>query len=196
MEVLAGDLAFPEGPAFDSDDTLWCTEAYAGALVRWEAETDGFDRVGVGGIPNAIAVDEDDALWICDFETDAIRRYDPRSETVETVVDSVDGEALDKPNDLAFDAEGNLVFTCSGHPEDAPNEPTQYVCCYLPDGTIEKIAEGLVFPNGLTFTPDGGIVVAETYKHRLLRASGIPTPASGRTSPPGPRSGVLSVPTA
>ncbi|MDR9382400.1 MAG: SMP-30/gluconolactonase/LRE family protein, partial [Natronomonas sp.] len=100
------------------------------------------------------------------------------------------------PNDLAFDAEGNLVFTCSGHPEDAPNEPTQYVCCYLPDGTIEKIAEGLVFPNGLTFTPDGGIVVAETYKHRLLRASGIPTPASGRTSPPGPRSGVLSVPTA
>jgi gluconolactonase len=61
MKVLANDLAFPEGPAFDTENNLWCTEAYAGALVRWEAERGGFDRVEVGGIPNAIAVDEDDA---------------------------------------------------------------------------------------------------------------------------------------
>lgn len=174
MDVLADDLAFPEGPVFDGDNTLWCTEALEGALVRWRPEEQGFDWVDVGGVPNAIAVDAADNLWICDFETDSIRRFDPDSGTIDTVVDSVDGHPLDKPNDLAFDAEGNLVFTCSGDPEDAPNEPTQYVCCYRPDGSIEKIADGLVFPNGLTFTPAGELVVAETYEHRLLKGQWDP----------------------
>lgn len=174
MDVLADGLAFPEGPVFDSENTLWCTEAYSGTLVRRESGADGFDRVDVGGVPNAIAVDADDNLWICDFETDAIRRYDPETTTIEAVVDSVEGEPLDKPNDLAFDAVGNLVFTCSGDPEDAPNEPTQYVCCYRPDGAVEKIAEGLVFPNGLTFTPEDELVVAETYKHRLIKGQWSP----------------------
>lgn len=174
MHVLAADLAFPEGPVFDGDNTLWCTEAHAGTLVRWRPDEEGFDRVDVGGVPNAIAVDTDDNLWICDFESDSIRRFDPDSGTSKTVVDGVDGHPLDKPNDLAFDAEGNLVFTCSGDPEDAPSEPTQYVCCYRPDGSVDKIADGLVFPNGLTFTPQDELVVAETYEHRLLKGQWDP----------------------
>ena len=174
MDQLVADLEFPEGPVFDSDGTLWCTEAYAGNLVRWRPDVEGFDRVDVGGVPNALAVDVNDNLWICDFETDSVRRVDPGSGTSEIVVDSVDGNSLDKPNDLAFDAEGNLVFTCSGDPEDAPNEPTQYVCCYRPDGSVEKIADGLVFPNGLTFTPEDELIVAETYEHRLLKGQWNP----------------------
>lgn len=169
MDVLADGLAFPEGPAFDSQNTLWCTEGYGGSLVRWDPDVDGFDRIEIGGIPNAIAVDSADNLWICDFEYNAVRRYDPDTGTIDTVVDSVGGEPLDKPNDLAFDAEGNLVFTCSGDPEDNPNAPTQYVCCYRRDGSVEKIAEGLVFPNGLTFVAPDELVVAETYEHRLLK---------------------------
>lgn len=173
-DVLATDLEFPEGPAFHPDDeSLWCTEGYGESLVRWD---DGdVEKHHVGGIPNAMAFDAEGTIWICDFEAEAVRRYDPETRESWTVLETVDGERLDRPNDLAFDAEGNLVFTCSGDPEDAPNEPSQYVCCYDREDTVEKIAEGLVFPNGLTFVADGdALVVAETYEHRLVRGDWDP----------------------
>ncbi|MBL8231953.1 MAG: hypothetical protein JNL98_25880 [Bryobacterales bacterium] len=32
MRVLLEDLAFPEGPAFAPDGSLWCVELHGGAL--------------------------------------------------------------------------------------------------------------------------------------------------------------------
>ena len=76
----------------------------------------GVETHDVGGVPNAMAFDREGGIWICDFETDAVQRYDPDTRESGVVADAVDGGTLDKPNDLAFDAEGNLVFTCSGDP--------------------------------------------------------------------------------
>ncbi|MDO9256859.1 MAG: SMP-30/gluconolactonase/LRE family protein [Bacteroidales bacterium] len=82
-------------------------------------------------------------------------------------MDEVDGHALNKPNDLAFDGEGNILFTC---PRDSRSEPTGYVCMAKPDRIVRKIATDMYFPNGLAFTENGStLVVAETYKHRLWK---------------------------
>lgn len=45
--VLASGLAFPEGPAFDRDGTLWCVEAKGASLVRLTPS--GIERIVVGG---------------------------------------------------------------------------------------------------------------------------------------------------
>jgi hypothetical protein len=64
----------------------------------------------------------------------------------EKVIDSVDVEPLDNPNDPAIEAEGNLVFIYYGHPDEDPAEPTQTVLSNRLGGTVKKNAEGLLFP--------------------------------------------------
>lgn len=161
--VLAENLRFPEGPAIAPDGSIWCVELQAGSLVRIE----GMDirKQAVGGAPNGLAWLGNE-LWFCDADRNSVRRLMP-DETVETVVGASDRLPVDRPNDLAFDRAGNLVFTCPGNSRQAP---TGKIWCRCADGKIALIFEGLYFPNGLAFSADGTeLVVAETYRQRLWR---------------------------
>lgn len=109
-------------------------------------------RVDVGGRPNGATCDAHGRLWFTDRGRTSIWRHDPATGTTETVCDRCDGLDLCKPNDLAFDAAGNLVLTCSN---DARTEPAGYVCCLAPDATVARIADGPYFPNGLHSRPTG-----------------------------------------
>ena len=164
-QVIARDLAFPEGPMFDRLGNLWCVELKAGRLARLGPDG-ALDRFTVGGAPNGLALDVAGGLWFCDADHNAVRRLDPATGETATIIETVDGQALDRPNDLAFDAAGNLIFTCPGS---SRTEPTGYVCCRTPDGACAVIADGLYFPNGLAFTPEGDLVLAETRRQRLWR---------------------------
>lgn len=165
IQVLASGLNFPEGPAFDSSGTLWFVELKGGTLVRFNS--DSVLRIQTGGAPNGIAIDDNDEIWFCDAAQCAIRKYNPKSGSFTNVVTHLHGEPLAKPNDLAFDSAGNLVFTCPGGSE---NKPIGYVCCLRPDGSVKKIASGLFFPNGLVFYDRGKVlIVAETHRQRLWR---------------------------
>jgi len=169
---LADGLAFPEGPCFAPDGRLWWVEIEGGCLgVR--DRVGQIVRVDVGGRPNGATCDARGRLWFTDQGQNSIRCHDPATGTTETVCDQCGGVDLGKPNDLAFDAAGNLVFSCSN---DARKEPVGYVCCMAPDGAVTRIAERLYFPNGLAFSADGQqLVVAETYRQRLLAGTWDPT---------------------
>lgn len=165
IRVLERDLAFPEGPAFDGQGRLWFVELKGGNLACRDGN--GLQRVAVGGEPNGIAIDAEDRILFCDAGLCAIRRHDPSCGETVIVADTLEGEPLFKPNDLAFDTLGNLVFTCPG---DSRTEPSGYVAVLTPDGTVRRVASGFYFPNGLAFTPDGRhLILAETYRQRLWR---------------------------
>jgi gluconolactonase len=166
MDTLADGLAFPEGPAFAPDGSLWFVEYEGGAVTRWDSGR--LERHAVGGQPNGLAFDARGRAWVCDAGRNEVRRSDAALRTWELVASTIDGVPLLMPNDLAFDACGNLVFTCPG----ADSSAAGYVCCLRPDGTLSKIAENLAFPNGLAFA-DGGrtLVVAETYGRRVWRGA-------------------------
>ena len=165
MRVLADALDFPEGPAFDADGILWCVELNGSNLVQ--ILDSGLKRIATSGAPNGIAVDARGRIWFCDSMQNAIRRYDPATAVIETIIDKIDGEQLAKPNDLVFDPVGNLIFTCPG---ESRKKATGYVCCLQPNGRITRVVDGLFFPNGLAFSPDGKyLIIAETYRQRLWK---------------------------
>ncbi len=167
VHVLAEGLAFPEGPAFDPQGYLWCTELGAGNLVRW-AEGE-WVRISTGGRPNSLAFDRQGRAWVPDSEQNAIRRYDPADDTWETLLADLDGRPLLSPNDLTFDAKGNLIFTC---PNFASEASDGYVVCLKPDGSAQIVAEGYYRPNGLDVI-DGGkaLVVADTFQKTIFKGA-------------------------
>ncbi|MCY7349219.1 MAG: SMP-30/gluconolactonase/LRE family protein [Cytophagaceae bacterium] len=163
IQTLATGLNFPEGPAFAPDGSFWAVELKGAGLVNIQSGI--VNRYPVGGSPNGIAIDKSGKVWFCDSEQNAIRCFDPATGQTETKASTVAGEPLDKPNDLAFDRAGNLLFTCPGN---SRQQPTGYVCVRTPDGEVRKISTDKYFPNGLAFSADGQtLVVAETYRHRL-----------------------------
>jgi gluconolactonase len=165
--VLAEGLNFPEGPAFDPQGRLWCTELSAGNLIRLDGSQ--VVRYATDGSPNGLAFDHQGRAWVPDSKQMAIRRFDPASEQWETLLDALDGQPLQAPNDLSFDAQGNLLFTC---PNFASEEKTGCVVCLRPDGTAKKVGEGFYRPNGLDIV-DGGkaLVVADTFQKTLFKGA-------------------------
>jgi gluconolactonase len=165
ISILATGLKFPEGPAFAPDGSLWAVEMKGESLIQYK---DGYlKHYSVGGMPNGIAIDTEGMIWLCDAGQRSIRSFNPANQQIKTIVTHVDGEVLNKPNDLVFDSNGNVVFTCPG---ESRYEPTGYACVLMKDGTVKKITAGKYFPNGLAFAEGGtSLVIAETYKHRLWK---------------------------
>ncbi|MCF3110965.1 SMP-30/gluconolactonase/LRE family protein [Niabella sp. CC-SYL272] len=158
MRTLVKDIAFPEGPAFDSNGSIWLVEKEAGNLICYKDNQ--WYRYFVDGAPNGIAIDTNNLLWFCDSKQHSIRTFDPATGTTDTVTDQVDGHTLKMPNDLAFDRNGQLLFTCPG---DRLTDGGGYVCCLTGGRQVVKIRTGMYYPNGLAFNREGTcLYIAET----------------------------------
>lgn len=165
ISTLIKDLNFPEGPAVDSQGNIWLVELKGGNLVCRSPDKT-IKKYPVNGAPNGIAVDGYDNIWFCDALNDCISKLNIQTSFIETVCSKVYECKLNHPNDLAFDTEGCLLFTCPG---DSRQKPTGYICAL---GTEENkiISKEKFFPNGLAFTPHGDeLIISETYKHRLWK---------------------------
>lgn len=165
IDTLVTGLSFPEGPAVASDGAVWISELQAGAILRIDRDLTR-TRYMTGGSPNGLAHAPDGTVWFCDQATNAVRRLTPTTGEIGTILDHINGEELAAPNDLAFGLEGNVFFTCPGQ---SRKDPTGYVCLLDSAGAAVKILDGLLFPNGICFSPDHNrVYVAETYGCRVL----------------------------
>jgi gluconolactonase len=163
MKILLTQLNFPEGPCFDRNGILWLVEKDAGNLVSLDGET--YQRHYVGGAPNGIAVDKNNLLWFCDSANNSIRTFNPRRSTTNNIIENIDGQKLKMPNDLTFNSQGNLFFTCPGS---ELNDGTGYICYYEPNNGLKKIAAEMFYPNGLAFNKaETQLYVAETGTQKI-----------------------------
>lgn len=173
LEKVADGLSFPEGPAWDGKDTLyvsncngdWITKIGpegAGVFLRASTEPFTFQKT------NGLTVFGDGTLFACDFGEGAIVKLSPEGQS-EVYAGDFGGQRFRRPNDLAFDPEGNLYFT----------DPNAYRG-ENPDGTLYRVAAetrevtpvatGLAFPNGLAFSADAKqLYVCESALHRIVR---------------------------
>ena len=166
ITTLATGLNFPEGPNFAADGKLWFTELKAGCLTCFDGGK--LERHVAGGNINGMRFDAAGDIWFTDSENHKLRKFFPRKNRFADVLDSVGGEKLNRPNDLAFDAAGNLIFSCHA---DGRTEPLGYLVVLTKDGNPKVVSRNKFFPNGIAFSQDGRwLYFSETYKWRIGRA--------------------------
>ena len=150
---------------FDFNGNLWFVEIKGGNLSRWDGT--GLVRFDVDGTPNGAMIDKEGNIWFCDSGRGEIRTYNPHIQIFKTICgQTTDGKRLIRPNDLIFDAFGNLLF--SDH-ADGREKPISTLCV-LPKGKNEAkvISMDKYFTNGLIFRADGKtLIFAETYRQQL-----------------------------
>lgn len=81
----------------------------------------------------------------------------------------------DKPwNEIVVDGRGNIYLNNIGFAFGSEEPAPGIVALVTPDGFAHRVAEGVMFPNGMAVTPDNAtLIVAESYGGQRLTAFDI-----------------------
>jgi len=181
MVTLPEGAIGPEDLAVMPDGTVYTTDL-DGVLYRIDGESPKVvDQLG--GRPLGLKAGPDGALYIADSFRGILRWSGVG--TLETLVDQIDGQPVIYPNQLDVGRDGTIYFSNSSDRFDPETlggtKPTSvmtiweqsdtgYVARRLPDGTVEKIATGFVYTNGVALSPDEDFVlINETGRARMHR---------------------------
>jgi gluconolactonase len=173
FEIVVDSMNFPEGPAWDGKGSVYVSSCYGGWITKiindkhsvFLSSTRDSNTIKQ---TNGLTVNKDGSLFACDYGKGAILRINP-DKKVEEYAKGFNDKPFNRPNDLAFDPDGNLYFS----------DPKSYNKEIL-DGAIYRIeantrkvtlaAKDLAFPNGLAFSADAKFLfVCESAKHRILK---------------------------
>lgn len=183
----------PDGRVFASDHQCAVAEIFA----------DGsFKRLGPkGGAPNGLNMDRQGRVLIANFgiydrEDGPLQRYDPATDTHETLLDEVEGRRLTSSNYPVMDGAGNIWCANSTHAETWPQaldgRTDGFIFVLRPDGTSSVVAEGLKFPNGLALSADEAFLYcAQTSGADVMRFEILPGGRLGNGGRYGPALGLL-----
>src|SRR5205809_878725 len=95
-----------------------------------------------------------------------ILTYDPDKKELKTLVYTYRNQLFKGPNDLDFDAEGNLFFTDPWGTGPGPNltDQTGAVYQYSRDGMLRKIMDSGLFPNGIAVSHDNNLLAVGDFR--------------------------------
>ncbi|MEX0316705.1 MAG: SMP-30/gluconolactonase/LRE family protein [Ruegeria sp.] len=171
----------PEDLAVMPDGTIYTT-SLSGILYRIDGDRPvEVDRLG--GRPLGLRAGPDGALYIADSYRGLMRWTGPG--TLESLVSEIGGAPVIYANQLDVGRDGSVYFSNSSDRFDPETmggtKPTSiltiweqsdtgYVARRNPDGTVEKLAEGFVYTNGVALSPDEDfLLIAETGRARVHR---------------------------
>lgn len=173
FEKIIDGLNFPEGPAWNGKDSLFVSSCYGGYITKI-ANSNSFvflkasDNSLVMKNTNGLTFDSDGFLYACEYGLGSILKISPNGK-IEIYASGFNGKRFNRPNDLAFDPNGNLYFT----------DPNSYDK-NIPDGMVYRIdavtkevtsaVDKIAFSNGIAFSADGkNVFVCESAEHRILK---------------------------
>jgi sugar lactone lactonase YvrE len=156
----------------DADGTIW----------RWPADADAHSTpepfAHTGGRPLGIEVDPTDgSLIVCDAYRGLLRLHDDGR--LVHLADTAGGTPLGVTNNAAVARDGTIYFSDSSNRyplwawkrDLLEHRPNGRLLAYHPGpGTVDVLATGLYFPNGVALTPaEDTLLFVETATHRLSR---------------------------
>lgn len=175
---VATGMGFTEGPV-DTAEGIVFTSINRGKLFIARHDGELNDYAETGGGPNGLAVAGSGEIFVAQNGGHVVptRSALPASPSIQAV--SADGavrvvsDGYFAPNDAAFGPDGRLYFSDpNGSTKVDKPAPGRVWALDVLSGERELLADDMMHPNGIAFTPDGEtLLVTETLRHRILRFS-------------------------
>jgi gluconolactonase len=171
--------AFLEGGAFDDQGNLWFVGIGSGWISYLQPDgklvpvvnCNPSEDIGQTCEPQGTRW-KDGKLYLTTRHR-GILTYDPKTKELKTLVYTWRNQLFKGPNDLDFDAEGNLFFTDPWGTGVGPSlsDRTGAVYQYSKDGILRKVIDDLNFPNGIAVPPDDGrLAIGDCTASRMVYA--------------------------
>jgi gluconolactonase len=167
VERLYTGCRWSEGPVWfgDSRHLLW-SDIPNNRILRWDEETGGVTVFRKpSNYANGHTRDRAGRLVSCEHGGRRVTRTEHDGH-ISVVADSYDGKPLNSPNDVVVKSDGSVWFSdpefgILGHYEGHKSEPSLGQNLYRVDGdsgAITIVADDILGPNGLCFSPDESIL--------------------------------------
>jgi sugar lactone lactonase YvrE len=165
ITTVASGFAFLEAPRWH-EDRIWFSDFYT--LKVFSAREDGSDLRTEADVPQQPAglgwLPDGRLLVVSMLDRKVLRREHDGALVVHA---DLSAHATGHANDMVLDAAGRAYVGNFGFDlmSGAPLE-TASLHRVDPDGTVTEVADDLWFPNGSVITPDGVLIVNETFGNR------------------------------
>lgn len=155
LEEVATGYRFTEGPAVAEDGSVYFTDQRASLILRYDPATGQTEEARTNtGEANGLMFDRNGRLYACEGGARRVSVSD--TGVVETVADRYNGQRFNSPNDLVLDNAGGLYFTDPRYGNRRSMEMDAEGVYYIArDGSVTRIIDDLVRPNGVILSPDG-----------------------------------------
>ena len=176
LEKLHGGMRWAEGPVWFGDQRclIW-SDLPNNRMLRWDEMSGQVTTFrSPSNFANGNTRDRQGRLVTCEHGGRRVVRteYDG---SITVLIDSFDGKMLNSPNDVVVKSDGSVWFTdptfgLLGNYEGYVAESEIDANVYRIDGTTGKatiVAEGVLGPNGLCFSPDEKILY-------IVESRGVP----------------------
>jgi gluconolactonase len=181
---------FLEGGAFDDAGNFWFVAIGSGWISYLTPEgklVPGFNcnppaELGFACEPQGTRW-HDGKLYLTTRHL-GIMVYDPATKKLSSLVTTFHNQLFKGPNDLDFDAEGNLYFTDPWGTGPGPDSVDELgaVYQYSTQGILRRIISTGQFPNGIAVSPnDSTLAVADYAANRMLYYSFLDGPNAACT---------------
>lgn len=181
VEVVArvdDDKVFTEGPACDSQGTVYFTNVPMSKILTWNPKSRQL-RVfrEKSQESNGLCFDAQGRLLACEGGARRVTRTDMKTGQVSVLADSFNGFPLAAPNDLCTDRRSRIYFTSRPGVDDPTQGNVNAVYRMDLDGRVDQILRwpDIHMPNGIAISPDDKTLYLieshpESAHHRDLRA--------------------------
>jgi len=163
--TLVEGLMFPEAPRWHAG-RLWFSDFFQERVFSCAADGARREEAWVPGRPSGLGWRPDGRLLVVSMHD---RRLLVRDDSGLTEVADLAAHTGGPCNDLLVDPQGRAYVGNFGFDLYARETPRTTVLLRVdPDGSVHRVADDLLFPNGMALTPDGAtLIVAETHAQRL-----------------------------
>ncbi|MFC1512198.1 SMP-30/gluconolactonase/LRE family protein [Candidatus Latescibacterota bacterium] len=169
LEKITGDMAFTsaDAPCWDNSVLLFADNNVESPekSTTYRIASDGTVNAirKNNGITTTIKPSGNGTYYCCEFEGRRIVEMDHDGNILRTIADGYEGRGFDGPNDLVVDTKGGIYFSDARFvPEVEVTVNTSAVYYVKPDGSLIKVVDSLLYPNGVALSPDGSILYVLT----------------------------------
>lgn len=166
VERLWTGARWSEGPAwFAAGRYLVWSDIPNNRMLRWD-ETNGAvsEFRPLANNSNGNTVDQQGRLVSCEHLTRRVTRTE-HDGNITVLAESFNGKRFNSPNDVVVKSDGSVWFTDPSYGilsdyegERAQPEMDCHVYRIDPDGSVSRVADDFLKPNGLAFSPDESIL--------------------------------------
>ncbi len=193
IEKLAEGFEWSEGPVWDRrNDCLYFSDVPRNVVFKWVEGVgtrefllpSGYTGTAPGGGQgsNGLVLDLGGRLVLCQHGDRRIARLEKNGQFT-TLIEYHKFRRLNSPNDLVYDAEGNLFFTDPPYGlaklNDDPAKELMFNGVYrlARNGTLTLLTKELTFPNGIGLAPDNQTlyVAVSDAKRAIIMAYDVQT---------------------
>ncbi len=169
--------SFLEGPSFDRDGNLYCTDIPYGRIFRVSPKGEFEVVAEYDGEPNGLKIHKDGRIFLADHRK-GLLQLDPKSGKITPILESANSEGFRGLNDMIFAKNGDLYFTDQG--QTGLQDPTGRVYRLRADGTLNCLMRNIPSPNGIALDKDErNLYVNVTRANAVWR---LPLLASGEVT--------------